>query len=119
MTQNISWMFELTLNEGQIDNLKKIMAEMVEVTKANEQGTISYEWTISEDQKKCHINERYRDSEATLTHLATFLSQYAAKLMEFGTATRFVVYGNPDEEVKKILEGFNAIYMLPIGGFTR
>lgn len=101
MTQNISWMFELTLKEGQIGNFKKIMEELVEATSKNELGTMGYEWSISEDQKKCHINERYRDSESTLTHLATFLSQYAARLMETGNATEFVVYGNPNDEVKK------------------
>ncbi|NTW72170.1 MAG: antibiotic biosynthesis monooxygenase [Eubacteriaceae bacterium] len=119
MTQNVFWIFELTIKEGQIDNLKKIMLEMVEATKANESGTMAYEWTISEDNKKCHIHERYEDSEATLTHLATFLSQYAARLMETGDATGFVVYGNPNDEVKKILDGFNAVYMVPIGGFIR
>lgn len=119
MTQNIFWIFEITIKEGQLDNLKRLMLEMVESTEANEQGTMAYEWTISEDNKKCHIHERYVDSEATLTHLATFSSQYAAKLMETGDATSFIVYGNPNNEVKKILNGFSAVYMLPIGGFIR
>lgn len=119
MTKNIFWIFELTIKEGQLDNLKSLMSEMVESTEANEQGTMAYEWTVSEDNKKCHIHERYVDSEATLTHLATFSSQYAAKLMETGDATSFVVYGNPNDEVRKILDGFGAVYMLPIGGFIR
>lgn len=119
MTQNIFWIFELTIKEGQIDNLKKLMFEMVEATKANEQGTMAYEWTISEDNKKCHIHERYIDSEATLIHLETFLSQYAARLMETGDATNFGVYGNPSDDLKKALDGFNAKYMVPIGGFFR
>ena len=119
MTKNIFWIFELTIKEGQVDNLKKLMTEMVEATKENEQGTMAYEWTISEDNKKCHTQERYSDSEATLIHLATFTSQYAARLMETGDATGFVVYGNPNDEVKKILNGFDAVYMTPMGGFIR
>lgn len=119
MTKNLFWIFELTIKEGQVDSLKKLMAEMVDATQKNEQGTLAYEWTISEDNKKCHIHERYVDSEATLTHLATFTSKYAARLMETGDATGFVVYGNPTVEAKKILDGFNAVYMMPIGGFTR
>ena len=119
MTKNIFWIFELTIKEGQVDNLKKLMTEIVEATKENEQGTMAYEWTISGDNKKCHIHERYADSEATLTHLATFTSQYAARLMETGDATGFVVYGNPNYEVEKILDGFDAVYMTPIGGFIR
>ena len=49
ITKNIFWIFELTIKEGQVDNLKKLMTEMVEATKENEQGTMAYEWTISED----------------------------------------------------------------------
>ena len=117
MTKNIFWIFEITIKEGQLESLKKLMTEMVEATKENEQGTMAYEWTISEDNKICHTLERYVDSEATLTHLATFTSQYAARLMETGDATSFVVYGNPNVEVKQILDGFGAVYMTPIGGF--
>ena len=119
MTKNIFWIFEITIKEGQLDNLKKLITEMVEATKENEQGTMAYEWTISEDNKKCHTLERYLDSEATLTHLATFTSQYAARLMETGDATSFIVYGNPNDDVKKILDCFDAVYMAPIGGFVR
>jgi len=119
MNNNISWIFELTLKEGQFDNLKKLMKEMVAATKENEVGALVYEWTINIDKKICHTYERYADSEATLAHLATFLSEYAGRLMEIGDATNFVVYGKPSDEVKKILDGFNAIYMTPIGGFIR
>jgi len=54
-----------------------------------------------------------------VAHLATFVEKYAGPLMETGDATRFVVYGNPSNEVKTALEGFGAAYMLPIGGFMR
>lgn len=119
MNEHVSWVFELAIKEGQLENLKKLMVEMVDATKANEAGTLIYEWTISEDSKQCHTYERYADSKATLTHLETFVEKYAGRLMETGDATRFVVYGNPNDEVKKSLEGFGAAYMLPIGGFAR
>lgn len=119
MNENIFWVFEIAIKEGQLENLKKLMTEMVDSTKTNEPGTLYYQWTISEDNKNCHTYERYADSEATLSHLKTFVEKYAGPLMETGDATRFVVYGNPSDEVKKALEGFGAIYMSPIGGFVR
>lgn len=119
MNENIFWIFELTVKEGQLENLNRIMKEMVDATKENETGTLAYEWTISDDNSKCHIHERYVNSEATLVHLKTFIETYAARLMEIGDATGFVVYGNPDEETRKVLDGFAAIYMSPIGGFFR
>lgn len=119
MNKNIFWIFELYIKEGKLDSLKQLMKEMVEATKANEPDTLAYEWTMSEDATTCHIHERYTDSAATLVHLKTFNEKYAARLMEIGDATNFVVYGNPSDELRKELDTFGARYMPPIGGFSR
>jgi hypothetical protein len=37
--------------------------------------------------------------------------------MALGSVTRFIVYGNPNNDVKKALEGVGAVYMPTIGGF--
>ena len=119
VNENIFWIFELAIKEGQLDNLKKLMTEMVESTKEKEIGTIAYEWTLSDDNKICHIHERYADSDAAVKHLATFMEKYAARLMETGDGTSFVVYGNPNVQAKEVLDGFSPVYMSPIGGFIR
>lgn len=119
MNGNIGWIFELTINEGKLNELKTLMEELVSVTKANEPDTIAYEWTLSEDGKRCHIHERYANDAAVLKHLDSFVTNFAARLMATGEATYFMVYGNPSEEVKEALEGFNGSYMTPIGGFIR
>ena len=119
MNEQVSWIFELSINDGELDNLKALMKEMVDATAANEPGTLAYEWSISEDGKQCHVHERYKDSAATVAHLATFKVNYAARLMSMGRATRFVVYGNPNSSVLESLEGFGAAYMSPLGGFLR
>lgn len=119
MNEQVSWIFELSVNDGELDNLKALMKEMVDSTEANEPRTLAYEWSISEDERQCHIYEWYKDSAATVAHLATFKANYAARLMSMGVATRFVVYGNPDSSVREALEGFGAAYMSPLGGFVR
>jgi len=119
MNENVFWVFELAVKEGQLENLKKLMVEMVDATKENEPGTIAYEWMMNEDNSICHINERYANSESTLAHLATFGAKYAGRLMETGDATRFEVYGNPSAAVKEALAGFGGVYLSPIGGFIR
>lgn len=80
MNKQVSWIFELSVNEGALDNLKSLMKEMVEATASNEPGTLAYEWFISEDGKQCHIHELYKDSAATVAHLTTFKANYAARL---------------------------------------
>jgi quinol monooxygenase YgiN len=119
MKEQVSWIFELSVNDGELGNLKELMKEMVNFVKTNEPGTLAYEWSISGDGKQCHTHELYRDSAATVAHLTSFKANYAARLMSMGVATRFVVYGNPDSSVREALEGFGAAYMSPLGGFVR
>jgi quinol monooxygenase YgiN len=119
MNPQVSWIFELSVNDGELGNLKALMKEMVDGVATNEPGTLAYEWSISDDGNQCHIHEWYRDSAATVAHLTSFKANYAARLMSMGVATRFVVYGNPDAAVREALDGFGAIYMSPLGGFIR
>lgn len=118
MNENISWIFELTLPEGNHIKLKELMVELVD-SSMKEPGTLSYEWTLNEADTVCHIHERYSDSESAILHLQTFTEKFAARLLALGAATGFVVYGNPSAQLKDALKGFGGTYMAPIGGFTR
>ncbi len=119
MSKHIFWTFELTIKDGQLDNLKNLMKEMVEATEKNEPGTLVYEWTKSKNNSICQIHERYVDSESARAHLSTFTEKYAERLMKTGDATSFIVYGTPDHELKQVLDGFGAVYMATIGGLFR
>ena len=119
MSNNVYWVLELAIKPGELDNLKALMKEMVEATQAKEPNTLNYEWSISKDNKSCHIYERYTNSVATMTHLGTFGEKFAERFMAAVEPTRFVVYGNPNDEVKKALSGFGAVFMAPFGGFAR
>lgn len=115
----ISWVFELAINPGRFEDLKSLMADMVAATQKNEVGTLNYEWAISDDQQVCHVYERYRNSAAVLTHLKSFGTNFAARLMEAVTPTRLVVYGTPSAQVKAGLAGLGPVYFAPLGGFRR
>jgi quinol monooxygenase YgiN len=119
MNEPVSWIFELSVIDGELRNLRGLVKEMVDFTEANEPGTLAYEWSISGDGKQCHTHERYQNSAAAVAHLTSFKANYAARLMSMGIATRFVVYGNPDSSVREALEGFGAVYMSRLGGFIR
>jgi quinol monooxygenase YgiN len=119
MSNNVYWVLELAIKPGELDNFKGLMAEMVEATQTNEPNTLNYEWTISEDNKNCHMYERYANSGATMSHLGVFGEKFAERFMEAVELIRFVVYGNPNDEVKEALSGFGAVFMSPIGGFAR
>ena len=115
----ISWVFELAINPSRFEDLKTLMADMVEATRQNEVGTLNYEWAISDDQQVCHVYERYRDSAAVMTHLESFGANFAVRFMKVVKPARLVVYGTPSAQVKDGLAGLGPVYMASLGGFRR
>ena len=119
MSDTVSWILDLKIKDGEIDNAKALMREMVDATKANEPGTLNYEWYASDDGATIHIYERYADSAATMTHLGAFGEKFAERFLAILEPTRFVVYGDPSAEVREALAPMGAVHMAHIGGFTR
>jgi quinol monooxygenase YgiN len=118
MNDNVYWVAELAINPGRFEDLKSLMAEMVEATR-RESGALNYEWAISDDRQVCHLHERYQDSAAAMTHIQSFGTNFAPRFMDVLKLTRFVVYGVPSAEVKEALTPFSPVYMAPLGGFKR
>ncbi len=119
MATHVSWMLELDIQSGREEDFRALMKEMVSATDANEAGTLTYEWSINADGTVCHILERYVDSAAVLTHLATFGEKFANRFLEVLKPTRLFVYGSPNAAVKEALAGFNPVYMESVGGINR
>ena len=119
MATDVSWILEVKVQPGREKDFLDLMNEMVAATHASEPGTLAYEWSTSADGSVCHIFERYADSTAVMTHLATFGEKYASRFLEVLKPVRFVVYGSPNEDVKKALAGFTTVHMTPVGGFSR
>ena len=119
MSDTVHWLLALNIKEGELDNFRALVTEMVDATKANEPGTLNYEWFVSDDEKTCHIYERYADSAATMAHLATFGQDFAERFMAVLEPVQFVVYGNPNDEVRAALVAFGAVHMSQFAGFAR
>ncbi len=81
MNDAVHLLLALNIKEGELDNFKALVKEMVDATQANEPGTLNYEWFLSDDEKTCHLYERYADSAATMTHLASFGQNFAVRIM--------------------------------------
>jgi len=115
---NVYFLLELEIQDGQTENFKQLMHELVTTVEANEPGTLNYEWNLSADGKSCHIYERYADSAALMTHLGGFAS-FASRFMEVFSPVRLAVYGTPTDEVKAALADFGPEYLEPVEGFSR
>lgn len=118
MSSTVSWNLQLAVQEGRLDEARKLVSEMVEATR-QEPGTVGYEWFLSEDGSVCHICERYADSNAAMVHLGNFGAHFAERFLACFTPTAFYVYGAPSDEVRSVLDGFGATYLGTLGGFTR
>ncbi len=119
MSEHVYWVLETNVREGQLGELKTLMKEMVDATMANETGTLNYEWTISDDNLKCTLYERYADSAAAMKHIGSFGKNFAARFMTCLEPKKMVVHGNPSDDVKKALKGMGGVFMTPFGGFAR
>lgn len=116
MGENVTWLLEVNIKDGELGNFKELMNEMVDATQNNEPGTLNYEWFISEDEQSTQNFERYADSSAAMTHLVAFGERFAERFLSIVEPTRLGVYGNPSDEVRGVLAGFGAAYMSLIGG---
>ena len=87
MDDQVSWLLEMTVKPGELDNLKALIKEMVESTRA-EPGALNYQWCISDDNTTVHNFDRYSDSAAAKTHLDGFLANYAGRYMAAVDTTR-------------------------------
>ena len=116
---HVYWVLDAEVKDGKLDDLKGLISEMVEATKSNEPGALHYEYSLNEDGTRCHIHERYADSDSTVTHLKNFGENFAGRFMDNVQVKRFTVYGNPDDKARGVLDKFGASYMVPLEGFVR
>src|SRR5919206_1634595 len=111
---------EFTVREGEIEEFKKLIQEMCRVVNANEPETIGYQFYLSGDETKCIVYEIYANSEAALAHNNAVASQtILPKIFNVSRISRFEVYGNPNEELQKVLTSFSPQTYNLFAGFSR
>ena len=111
---------EFTIEEGKIEEYKKLVQDMSRVVEANEPDTINYQFYLNRAGTRCIVNETYSDSEAVFAHINGIASQtILPKVFSVVSMNRFDVYGIPSKELQKMLTSINPqIYNL-FTGFSR
>ncbi len=117
MDSQVSWLVELTVKPGQLDNFRTLTGEMVESTRG-ERGVLSYGRFISDDGSVVHAYERYADSSAALAHLRAFETKFGGRFLGMVDRRRFTVFGTPTGELRRILDRLGATYLRPFGDFA-
>lgn len=116
MSKGILYLVELEVTEGKEEEARTLAQEMVDST-AKEVGALHYHLAINDNV--LHSIEHFETNQATLEHLAIFNAKFAERYMALGTVKSCTVYGEPNEEVKNILDGFGSIYFTTVSSFSR
>jgi quinol monooxygenase YgiN len=118
MDAEVSWHVELTVNDGHLEALRALSAEMIEAALA-EPGTLAYERFVTADGKRVFLYERYVDSAAAVAHLRTFVQRFGARWGALIRRDRFTVCGPASPELRAILDQFSPTYVAHLDGFHR
>ena len=113
---------EFTIEEGKIEEYKKLVQDMSRVVEANEPDTVNYQFYLNRSETKCIVNETYANSEAVLAHNDGVASRtILPKIFSLAKISRFDVHGNPNDELQKVLasSSFNPQTYNLFTGFTR
>src|SRR5919197_4071116 len=111
---------EFSIEEGKIEEYRKLVCEMSRMVEANEPDTMNYQFYLNRDGTKCIVHETYANSEAVLAHNSGIASQtILPKIFNVSRISRFDVYGNPSKELQKVLTSFGAQTYNLFGGFSR
>lgn len=117
MNTAISWVFEAAVKPDGLDEYRALAQEISADNEAAEPGQEIFEWFI--DGHDVHIYERYADSAAALSHVQRFVENFAGRFLSLCTPTRMSVYGEPSDELKAAITGFNPRYLGTLAGHAR
>ena len=115
-SDQVYWVFTVTVD--QMDKFMALIPKLVAAT-AKEPDALQFEFNIGDDQKTLDIFERYVDSRAALFHQAESFGPFSKEFFAVARLTRWVIYGAPSDEFKKVNADFHPIYMTPFDGFVR
>ncbi len=117
MSTAISWVFEAAIKPDALDEYSAMTREISTDNQQTEPDQLIFESFI--DDHDVHIYERYKDSAAALFHVQRFVENFAGQFLSLCTPTRMSVYGEPSEELKAALTGFNPRYLGTLAGHAR
>ena len=110
MSTTIRILLEAVVNEGKLDEYKKVASAAIESVKNNEPDTLGYAFYFNDDESISYLFEEYKDSDAVFAHLQ-ITGALITPLIEMSETKRFEVYGNPSDALRETFTSFGAIFI--------
>lgn len=118
MYHEIAWQVELTVPPQLFHNFIVLTQEMT-VVAAREKGILIYERFWSHDLNTVFLYERYVNSQAAIAHLQLFQNQFSHRFTQIAKRERFLVFGEPSDELKAMLHSYGATFLESIDRLIR
>lgn len=116
----INYVVEFTVKDGRLDDFKQMAGWFIEQCEAEEPGTKTYQWYLSDDQTMAYLHESFDDSAGLVAHAGGPRVQgRIGDLLDTADITRFEAYGNPDATAQSVLDEFGATVFRHHSGFAR
>jgi quinol monooxygenase YgiN len=100
-----------TFRDGNVEEFKRLSAQVIEIVRVKDTGTLRYEVYFNDDQSECVVYERYRDSEAVIEH-ATNVGDLMGAIFATGSASSELL-GQPSAELTAMTAGSGVVLFRP------
>jgi hypothetical protein len=93
---------------------------MSRIVENSEIDTINYQFYLNRSDTKSMIHETYTNSESVLANIPGVASKtILPKVFNIAKINRLDIYGNPSEELQKVLTSFDSQTFNLFTGFSR
>ena len=95
-------------------DFQKLIKDMICATQT-EQGTLSFQWFVNENEKTAVVFERYSNEQAANAHLKKYAEKFSQKVSKMTSVSTFYVYADKQTSKKflKNLKKNGAIILTP------
>ena len=107
MSDEMRIVAKLSINDGQLDDFKRTVSEMIDTVIAKDTGTLIYDWYLSEDERSCTTLEHFQDFDAFMVHFGNVGEMLQATL-QHAELTSVDVYANPTPAIMEVASQFGA-----------
>ncbi|MFP3880708.1 MAG: hypothetical protein ACLFRT_07420 [Actinomycetota bacterium] len=126
MTTEIVYIDRSTIKEGQVEEVRERIQDLVPFIEEREPQLVGYQFFFDEDARRMTVVAIHPDSDSLVMHMEIGRSAFAG-FADFIDMKAIEVYGNPTEKVLELLEDKAAMLgeagrvevHTPQGGFMR
>ena len=99
-SDQLQWIVEFSINRGKQAEFQRLAKEISGMVRRFEPGTRRYEWFLSAGGNKCIVIEWYDSSVSGIAHVqGEVIKKIFPQILKIAKITRFVVCGDPSEEL--------------------